>query len=69
LVHDSEVSVRGLLALLLLGFWCYNISWWEHMAEETCSPHGGQEAKRQRKSQGPTIHIQGYTPNDLTSSH
>jgi hypothetical protein len=43
----SEVSVHWHVAVL--GLWQYNISRQEHVTEEDCSAHGGQEAKRETK--------------------
>jgi hypothetical protein len=43
LLTVSEVSIHGHLAHLLLGLWWGSISWWEHMVEKSCLPHGGQK--------------------------
>lgn len=42
----SEVSGSGWLALLLLGLWQGRTSWQRLCAEQSCLPHGSQEAKR-----------------------
>jgi hypothetical protein len=49
----SEVSVHG-----WLGLHCFGVciaSWRRHLVEYSCSPHGGQDAKRERRDRSPHI--------------
>jgi hypothetical protein len=73
------VEEKLILAHSLRGFslWsCDPIVWtwgesephgWEHAIEQSCSHHGNQEAKRERKGVGSPNHHRGHTPSDLTS--
>jgi hypothetical protein len=49
----SEVSVHGVLALLLLGLWQGSTSLWGWHCGANLLAHGGWESKSERKEPGP----------------
>jgi hypothetical protein len=45
--HEVFSSIPTMVTWpVALGLWQHSTSLWKHMVKETCSPHGGQEAKR-----------------------
>jgi hypothetical protein len=60
----SEISVHSHLAPLFLGLCWGRAWWWKGIVEQSCSPHGGQEAERDSQ-EGTRIYPSRHIPQWL----
>lgn len=52
----------GCLGPVALGLWGHTESRWEHVVNEACSPHPGQEAEKDQGVEEPQYPLQRHTP-------